>query len=196
MSNSFLITGHGRSGTTFLANLLNQSPTWTVLHEPNNKCKDVVKIRQRFEQNNYGEVNSYLRFFVSQLDVRKGVIIRNPYDILLSGINRKRIEGDVGESWRCIAKDIEDTLSIIENVINEGGKIIYFEHMVSDFKYCQAIAYCFDITDVKVDQTMMGKVNATVNPRYSSLPKELRYNAVFDDFIGKYLHDKRANVCV
>ena len=31
---SFLITGFGRSGTSFLSAVLNQSPTWTVMHEP------------------------------------------------------------------------------------------------------------------------------------------------------------------
>lgn len=179
--NSFLIIGHGRSGTTFLANLLNKSPTWTVLHEPNRKCKDLKTIQDRFQQNYYGEVNSYLRYFVSDLNVNKGVIIRNPYDILLSGINRY---------WkRGLVEDIENTLNIIENTVSEGAKIIYFDKMVSDIEYCQSIAAHFQITDIIITKEMMAKVNATTNPQYSTLPKELTSNLIFDNFIGKYLHD-------
>ncbi len=92
--NTFLITGFGRSGTTFLANVLNKSPSYTVKHEhlSDLKCHNdgdpgvlqqgkaylykkecpnhiTTKISKEFnKRENYGQVNGFFREIADRLD--------------------------------------------------------------------------------------------------------------------------------
>ncbi len=90
MNLRFFITGHGRSGTMWLARVLNCDPTVNVHHEPlaqfdagryhkvyagKMDALDYVKARiprmqsiwQRHSGKGYAEVNSYLRYTVPEL---------------------------------------------------------------------------------------------------------------------------------
>lgn len=104
MAAPFLITGMGLSGTRFLADLLNQSPTWTVNHESPGGVDDskyltgdfaahAAEVSSRFFGRPdgdvlYGEVNSQLRNVAYQLNstfgIRVFVLVRNPVAILQS----------------------------------------------------------------------------------------------------------------
>jgi len=89
---SFILTGCGRSGTKFLAQLLNSSPTWEVLHEvePPYLVVNHCGVQERFQRDNYGEVNSLLREVVCELDVQyKAVLLRHPKTMLLSAYNQQ-----------------------------------------------------------------------------------------------------------
>lgn len=111
----FFITGLGRSGTAFLANLLNMSINATVFHEP---CKEdyqllplsyyfpnqeiidnLIDIRfERItkgiihEKGTYGEVNSLLRYNINNLkrkfDPKLILIIRDGRDFVKSAYGR------------------------------------------------------------------------------------------------------------
>jgi len=101
--NNFLVTGMGRSGTLFLSQFLQQgAQDYEIIHEGKNdrihfnKCVKEPEHRPNFINvvNNrikykYGEVNSYLREIAPEIRVaRRLVIIRDPYAILLSSINK------------------------------------------------------------------------------------------------------------
>lgn len=99
MENKFIITGFGRSGTTFLSELLNDITNFTVKHEPRGSSDESNKADKSYYRNiyadiskpNYLEVNSYLRFWINEIKKTHEVIIlaRNPLDIYLSVCNRK-----------------------------------------------------------------------------------------------------------
>ena len=92
---SFLLTGTGRSGTTFLAETLNRSRTWEINHESPNDHRYLEvpddraanELKDRFGKLYYGEVNSQLRRIAPALN-RRGVrvyfIVRHPMDIIKS----------------------------------------------------------------------------------------------------------------
>ena len=89
---NFVITGWGRSGTMFLADLLNMSEKWNVIHEyPGDRVyNDAKGVAPRFDQDYYGEVNSYLRRILDDLPVKKkALILRDPLDVWISVSNRK-----------------------------------------------------------------------------------------------------------
>ena len=100
----FFVTGHGRSGTQWLARLLNQDPTVNVHHEPvaqfdarhvaglydgtadvgkffRQRKKKMERVWERHPDKGYAEVNSYLRYCVPEL--------REEYSI---DVNHKVIE--------------------------------------------------------------------------------------------------------
>ena len=95
MNIAFFVTGHGRSGTKWLAKVLNRDPSVAVHHEPIQKDvrayariyngtlepmtylwrrqEDMCLIWRRHRDRDYAEVNSYLRYFVPELQLVSGV---------------------------------------------------------------------------------------------------------------------------
>ena len=180
---NFLITGHGRSGTSYLAQLMNRSKKWTVRHEPKSPNP-----QRRLSRTYYGEVNSYLRWDAAKLKVdKKGVILRNPLDILLSALNwRKRHSKKRGK--KTISR-ISISLHLIDELIELGAYKILFSEMTSDMDYVRKLLSDFAIDDVKITQKIIKtKVNTKKRKRYTSLPKDIKLNAEkrFDWFIEKY----------
>jgi hypothetical protein len=99
----FMVTGHGRSGTTFLARALNRAPGWTVEHEalapapgsPGDIAHRTLisprMVREHFngKADHYGMVNGYLRTHGHHAPVDvKAIILRCPFDVALSVHNR------------------------------------------------------------------------------------------------------------
>jgi len=186
--NNFLISGSGRSGTRFLSNLMNKSKTWTVLHEPglagveNYSNQDQCdKTSQRFLKDNYGEVNSMLRRIFLNIPVSKrGVLIRNPYDIYLSIANRK----DVSYKW---IEEFEESLKIITFALSDKKfkvKRICFDKLTTDVNYANSILKWFGIDDVELTiEDITTKVNFTLpeNKKYKKiedLPKEVQEKVI------------------
>ena len=155
---NFAITGHGRSGTKYLARVLNMSPTWTVLHEPGGNQKKIEDIQPRFEVvDQYGEVNSYLRWSFKQLEVeRRGVIIRDPREIILSWINRNyysepelRLDDEkIGQLFKVHdeAFELVDRWARAKPIM-----VICFDWMVTEKCYLQDIAKYMGIDDLDLN---------------------------------------------
>jgi hypothetical protein len=150
---SFLVTALGRSGTKWLAKLLDRSPTWCVAHEarPIGQMKlDVM--RQRLSEPNYGEVSAPMRPYASQVEVDVGkVIIRHPYDQVVSAYNRAIVvcrqppdylASMVGEAYR-------ELFRLVDRL---GWGVILFDRMISEVEYTQQVAAELGVTDVTVTE--------------------------------------------
>lgn len=183
--NNFLISGFGRSGTKFLSNVMNKSKTWTVKHEPrgmlseksykNNK-KIPQKVIKDFNKNYYGEVNSYLRFYFDELKVKKkGIIIRDPEEIILSVCNRPH---NLNNNQKVL--NIIDELNYFWHKFkkytnNDNIKTIIFHKMTTDKDYLSDILKHFEINDINIDEIDINKkINKNNVVNYNSweeLPK-------------------------
>ena len=150
MKNAFAITGMGRSGTLFLATMMNRSEIWTVEHEPwplynLDEVMDVV--HDRFDRDNYGEVNSYLRDIFCDLGVKKkGVIRRNPADVFISICNW---EDDFVEKLPEKIDFIKRSFEAVDRVL-EADDIypIVFERLTTEPDYINQVIADFGINDV------------------------------------------------
>lgn len=183
--NNFIITGYGRSGTKFLSNVLNKSEKWTVLHEPRKSEAEkafragqtkiyINKINRAFNKEYYGEVNSYLRFYLSLLikEYNMGVIIRNPKDIITSVFNRKKID-----NYKFYINDLKGAYDTFDKYQNEL-KIIDFYKMTSDKNYLINISKTFSIFDINSNDINF-KENNNKNKHikyksFSELPKNIK----------------------
>jgi len=98
---NFFIATIGRSGSTWLSALLNQSPTHTVMHEEAD-TRDPMYIHphsqfpiKRFAKPNYGEVQGFLRYQLSatcpgpeRLIPRRALLRRETKSVIKSWMNR------------------------------------------------------------------------------------------------------------
>jgi hypothetical protein len=183
---NFLISGSGRSGTRFLANLMDRSEIWTVKHEPGaagvenyTSAESIGQTYKRFEfhGDHYGEVNSMLRRILIHFPVRKkGVMIRNPYDVYLSIANRRQA------TERKYLDEFIESLGLVNYAISKDKKMrkIVFEKLTTDVDYAQDVLKFFGIDDVVVtEEDIKTKVNQTheENRKYKSikdLPADIR----------------------
>tara|TARA_R110000796_G_scaffold52485_8_gene123658 strand:+ start:787 stop:1395 length:609 start_codon:yes stop_codon:yes gene_type:complete len=174
--NNFFITGYGRSGTTFLAKMMNKSKQWTVNHEArgyaDTSINNIVNIKQAFKTPFYGEVNNYLRNYIHDIEVDKiGVITRDTQDIFLSMANRK----EIGElKWRI--NGVHEMYTKILPNIPANTYIIEFEKMTNDKEYLKQIFFDFGITDIDMEEiNLEKKVNSSTGKWYNTwdeLPEE------------------------
>lgn len=182
---NFLISGTGRCGTRFLANLMDKSETWTVKHEPGvpgienyTTAESINDTLKRFEFNHYGEVNSMLRRIFIHLPVAKrGLLIRNPYDVYLSIANRKQA------TERKFIDEFKESLGLINYALSKKNfKVIKieFEKLVTNIDYAKMVLKWFDIDDVEIKkEDIITKVNFTKekNRKYKTikdLPPDVR----------------------
>ena len=166
----------GRTGTLFLATLMNRSAQWTVLHEagrapgrPDFAQRSMLDIQQRFNKDYYGEVNGFLRFRARELKIKKmGVILREPVDHWISIANQKI----PNTRERCVTQidNLEKTLLELDFLVQCGARKIHFASMVNDLAYLKKLFAYFEITDVDLTQLMQAeKINATTVKKYHSL---------------------------
>ena len=193
----------GRSGTRFLAAVMNRSKKWTVRHEPmmyaggpkgwRGHClvADPKMVAARFDQQQYyGEVNSYLRHVLPELLVaRRGVILRHPQSILVSLMNwdakHKMSQWRVDSTalgYRALDRALQDA-SVVS---------IHFERMTTDVAYLQNVLEVFGIDDVQASEEMIAqKINAPKHYRiekYADIPGHIRryYEAQTNWYQEKY----------
>jgi hypothetical protein len=193
---NFLISGYGRSGTKWLSSLMNRSNIWEVQHEPGGpsderrmveKDRLVPKsIQERFNSDNYGEVNSRLRWIVDKIDVEKrGVIIRDPIDIWASTFKRKKgfynyndkqLENEAGR--------ILQSFQLFQRISPHLDRIISFRQMTSNVNYTQELLEFFGVMDVSVtEEDISNKKNASKNREVPDGCKNKRFM--------KYIHHAR-----
>lgn len=189
---NFLVTGFGRSGTAFLSWAANHSPSWTVLHEPGGRDDTYLLQRQasglapaapsaemleRFKQNRYGEVNSFLRWVHFSIPVsRRAIIVRDPKEIALSVGNRRervahmvQIVTDLYHYYR----ELHVLAAALRNL-----PIISFARMTSEPEYLNAVFVHLGVDDVVATPALTGRIiNANRTRRfaeYGALPMEVR----------------------
>jgi hypothetical protein len=167
---NFAITAMGRSGTKFLTKAMNRSQEWTVKHEPKPVKGSFSQIQRRFKREYYGEVNSYLRWHLPALVVaQKGIIIRNPKDIIFSAFNWKH----------SFSKDIVSLVNkglVIVDRLAEENFIIRFENMTSNHGYLKDVMHHFGVCDVDVEAIdLTKKINASRKQKtWEEIPREVR----------------------
>jgi hypothetical protein len=199
--NNFIITGYGRSGTKFLSSIMNKSSIWQVEHEPrgNKDEKSTNKIHQReiisnsFNKKSYGEVNSYLRYYINDLNVdKKGLLLRNPLDIFLSVMNRRNNINHYKE----YALDIKRWYTKFEQW-SEHFDIIFFEWMTTDINYLFEVLHNFGIEDVELSNELLKK---KINPNkyikfkeFNNLPSKVQEYAKNHLFIDHFSFIRNSN---
>jgi hypothetical protein len=187
MHNNFLISGYGRSGTKFLSSIMNTSKKWTVLHEPRGSFEEdqywnnkpiPEKVKSDFNRNYYGEVNSRLRFYFKELNVsKKGIIIREPKDIILSVCNRGKSKEDILLTIR-VLNDYYN--KFIEWTKESTFFKIDFAKMTSDVSYLNSILQYFGIDDVIIDNKIIKiKINENLQRNiiyksFEDIPNEFK----------------------
>lgn len=193
--NSFLITSTGRTGTRFLSRFMDYSSIWTVRHQPNlfdSQMEDKVYfIKQffnaeipewqqcRFDQDYYGEVNGALRYnFLNIKATRKGIIYREPKDVILSFANGNDIRSKLSELIVKV-KDVNLCDNAFYKILIEHPEILLidFEQMTTDGNYLNKLLRYFGIEDV-IEQALITQKIINSNGRekyktYEDLPKEV-----------------------
>lgn len=164
MGETFCVTGMGRTGTKFLARALNQSPTWTVQHEPAEAGgaaragHHLFQIRRWKDKDHYGEVNSYMRWVFMDLPVsRRAVLIRHPYDLTRAIWNRKK-----GSLPIQIKRQLLQVHQLLHSYILAGVRPFFFEHYTRDVNTVVQLAEHVGITDLSLPPNYCDRpVNAT-----------------------------------
>lgn len=192
----------GRSGTRFLAKVMNRSEQWRVVHEPAMFSKgpkgwrghpllaDADMVAARFRKREYyGEVNGYLRHVLLDLPVdRRGVILRHPHDILVSAFNWSGRGNVTRQRLDIIALGFH----ALDRALAAGVSPIFFEQMTTDATYLQQVFSLFGITDVVISAaTLAEKVNEPKTYRireYAEIPAGVRryYDRQTDWYRKKY----------
>lgn len=169
---SFAVSGYGRSGTRWLAELLNRSPTFTVRHEPHNEC-DFHAIDRRFREETakgpYGEVNSFCRFVLRELPVDfRALIVRDPLEILVSYANRNPHEircyqqgGNEMLIEGTFLDELVSSLAVIDLHARAGVQLFSFDEMTTNPLYLHGIVSLCGVPDVEPTQAdVETKVNS------------------------------------
>lgn len=196
---NFLISGHPRSGTKFLANLLNRSASWEVNHEVDYERDEFEQtpehlqtILDRFNKDRYGEVTSCLKWCAAHLPVdKKAIIVRPLKEVWVSIVNdhlgqlqrlesmnvalnphyKQHVKQQVIDHLDRFIKDTE-TLHI---ALESGIPALQFKKLISDVGYVQSLVDWLGIDDLKVSLSMMGVENETASDKivmtdYDELP--------------------------
>lgn len=156
---------------------------------------DPRMVAARFCQREYyGEVNSYLRHVLLELPVgRRGVILRDPGDILVSVVRRSVAQKLSQEQMGVIALGY---LALDRALQDDGVVSIRFERMTTDVAYLQNVLEAFGIKDVQVSkETLACKVNASKGngvKEYADVPDAIRryYEAQTGWYREKYYAEK------
>jgi len=142
---SFLITGLGRSGSKFLANVMSKSRQWNISHEPPSSSDDMYYgvLQRRLSRHKYGEISTYARLCVNKVNcARIGVLLRDPRDCLLSAANRGH--PPTREYLDFISRGLHELNTSLE----KGAVQIRFSEMTTSYQYLGDVLKMFGITDV------------------------------------------------
>jgi hypothetical protein len=158
----------------------------------------------RFYQTSYyGEVNSLMRLLIKptirtnsrghrtskkyrdfEVD-KKGVILRNPYELMLSTMNRSN-----PDYWDSALSNLTSDLCILDWCVSSGFYLIRFNQMTSNEEYLNCVLRDFGINDVTVTSSM---VNNVINSSIKTLSlKDLssdqfaRLERISDPFIARH----------
>lgn len=168
---SFLVTGHGRSGTTWCARELNTSPTWTVTHEGHTEALISHQKQYPFLLDKTGDVDSRCRLVA--LDLLKSgrvsklaVILRNPVDIVASAAGRSKPKGIM----KRIVDNMPRDLWALDAVASDDRvHVVRFEDMVYGHGMNELAKF------LGVDMPPMLNFEPANGPTSVAIPDELRF---------------------
>ena len=164
---NFLVTGHGRSGTLFLAKALNLSPTWTVTHE---RVKNGTQLRGLARSERKGDVSHYARRLRSVIKEPLGkvmVIYRDPLEVATSLFTKGTWMKWKGQ-W---ALDYQR----LDTILQWCPKI-RFDRMTTDPHYLAVVAEGLGITDLPVEKVDFSRrVNAFPGETKALPPSEVAF---------------------
>jgi len=176
--NNFAISSLSRSGSTFLARVMDKSEKYRVYHERDEhvvQVGDRVTVQKRFARKDYGEVSSRLRFVLPTLNVKKkGVILRNPFDLLVSVCNRRE---DMNEYIYTFGEHFKT----LDKLVGCADVVIRFEHMTTSATYLDDMLRRFGISDVPItDELVHTRQNVSKQYHYQCFRElPLRWRRVF-----------------
>jgi len=207
---TFFITGLGRSGTTFLAAALGHARDYRVVHEwkiPRTPFRDGRLSRfplWRFRlmrqplgawRPGYGEVNSHLRRTLNPTGVgdeaqieRRGVILRDPRDVIASGMNRRgRTEADFARLCDAKARDFARLLQLLDHPVLHYERF-EFRRFTTDADEILRIASWAGLRDLELPANVVAKKINTSEA--SSFPRWRQWSdahrARFDEAAERY----------
>lgn len=144
---SILITGHGRSGTLYLATMLNRSPSWTIEHEPQTNIHNMLNCAQhakRFRKSHYGEVNGFLRYCLNAIPAeKKAIILRHPFELVASVYSLHKDDHHV------TLTRIANWCKLAHGYAAQGLPLFYFERFTTDYRELERLAHTVGITDLE-----------------------------------------------
>jgi len=158
--------------------------------------RPVSEIQKRFNQDYYGEINSYLRFVIDKIECeKKGIILRNPIDLWLSITSwhsQKRWASILKKKWNQDFRDVQKAIPHLLNLAESGNYyVISFKRMTTDLGYLQGIFEYFGVNDVEVDEKMLTtKINASpseLKTRWEDFDIEIRkkISALNDEYLRR-----------
>lgn len=168
---------------------MNRSKQYTVKHEArgfvDQKTDNLVNINNDFKQDYYGEVNSYLRFYIGKINAGKvGILVRDTKEIWTSMCNRRDYKT---LEWK--VKNLHWFYTECLPNIPVNHHIIEFSKLTTNKEYLYNTLLYFGISDVDVDSIDLSiKVNKNVNIQYKTfddLPDNLKQ--LYGNYDFKYL---------
>jgi hypothetical protein len=187
---AFIVTGLGRSGTMFLAKVLNTSKAFRVRHETKGdgdvgeRLKLTLGELQGRLTGNVGEVNHYAALLINDVKVdKKAIIVRDVRNVILSYANKwRRRKGDGKKFKRFFVNKVPRQQPLLESLdkgLTSGIHKIEFSKMVSDRSYLEDIANYLEVTGVRwkkvdIDKKINFGTKEKAWPEYSDLPEWIR----------------------
>ena len=143
--------------------MLNYAEDWTVCHAPAPRhiVRTVSEVQPRFQQDCYGEVNSWLRHVAGALDVKaRAVILRDPQELACSfdsrnrRMNHDRLKQKL-EFWK-------EGFDALHQLVISGTPVIWFDQMTTDKAYLQRIGEYLGIGTLWLpEDALEQQINAT-----------------------------------
>tara|TARA_R110002126_G_scaffold124676_5_gene266826 strand:+ start:413 stop:988 length:576 start_codon:yes stop_codon:yes gene_type:complete len=162
----FLITSPGRTGTKWLAWVMNHSAEWSVGHESIPKTKNDQRV---------GVVApSYALNAPAKMlhGCKIGVVLRNPEEIALSFFNYNAYLGMTAEEIEIEYLSIQLQQIVVLDKVLEDGAIAIDYHRYNDPDYVTSVCREFGINDVCVTEGhLQNKINT--RPTTYSWPDEM-----------------------
>jgi hypothetical protein len=170
--NNFLITGFGRSGTKFLSQILNMSPTYKVSHEATGKTKS-RSLRTLnsswFSKNFVGDVNSYHCLIGEEIYERNITdvfyTLRLPTDICFS-LSKRYIDDkhliNYIEYTNQLVDHIEEFFFHVRDSLIDPSRLFFFEKFTQEETYLHSLCQAVGVTDISLS-SISKKINIKVN---------------------------------
>lgn len=174
---NFVISGTGRCGTKFLANLMNLSKTWTVIHEPRGFVDDSYEkaFHVFTNHNRYGEISTSLIYDLLKFKMKKGVIIRPYKEVVLSYCNRRT---DIAGMISAVIAVNKKHNKVIDLSKRKDIEVIHFRRMTKDLKYLNAKIALMGIPDLVITEKDIAPVNENKTikfKRYAEIPRIIQH---------------------